>query len=47
MFKVKNDTFGEQLQTAIQNNETIQAILQEISLEDIKDFTQEDKFLIF
>ena len=38
-FRAKNNTFAEQLRTAIQNNRTVQAVLKEISLEDIEEFT--------
>ena len=47
IFKVENNTFTEQLRTAIQNDKTIQTILKEIGQEDIKEFTKKDKFLLF
>ena len=46
-FKVKNDTFAEQLRSAIQKDKTTQAILKKISQEDVKKFTKKDKFLLF
>ena len=46
-FRVENDTFIEQLRTAIQEDETTQAILKEINQGDIKEFIKEDKFLLF
>ena len=47
MFRVGNNTFVKWLRTATQNNETTQAILKKISLGDVEEFTEEDKFLLF
>ena len=47
MFRVKNNTFTEWLRTVIQEDETTQAILKEISQGDVKEFIKEDKFLLF
>ena len=47
MFRVENDTFAEQLQTVIRDDETTQAILKEIGQKDVKEFTKKDKFLLF
>ena len=47
IFRVENDTFAEQLRTVIQEDKTTQTILEEMSQEDIKEFTKEDKFLLF
>ena len=46
-FRVKNNIFAEQLRTMIQDNETTQVILKKMSLEDIEEFTQKEKFLLF
>ena len=46
-FRVKNNTFTEWLWTVIQKDKTTQAILKEISQEDIKKFIKEDGFLLF
>ena len=46
-FRVENNTFTKQLRTVIQEDETTQTILREISQEDIKEFTKKDKFLLF
>ena len=46
-FRVKNNTFAEQLRAAVRNNKIMQAILKEVSQEDIKKFTKKDKFLLF
>ena len=47
MFRVKNNIFVKWLRTVVQNNETTQAILREISQEDIKKFAEKDEFLLF
>ena len=46
-FRVKNDNFAERLRTAIQEDETTQVILKEISHGNIENFTEEDRFLLF
>ena len=47
IFRVKNSTFTKRLRTAIQNNNTTQAIIKEMSQGDIEKFTQKDGFLLF
>ena len=46
-FRVKNNIFAKQLQTAIREDEAAQNILKEISLGDIKEFTEKEGFLLF
>ena len=47
IFRVENNNFTERLRTAIQNNNATQAILREMSQENIKGFTKKGKFLLF
>ena len=47
IFRVENDTFAEQLQIVIREDQTTQTILKEMSQGDIKEFTKEDEFLLF
>ena len=46
-FRVENNTFAEWLRTAIQSDETTQAILKKISQGDVKEFAKKDGFLLF
>ena len=46
-FRVKNDVFAEWLRMVVRGGETTQDILKEISLGNIKEFAEEDKFLLF
>ena len=46
-FRVENNTFAEQLQTVIREDETTQTILKKMGQGDIKEFTKKDKFLLF
>ena len=46
-FRVKNNTFTERLRLVIQEDETTQAILKELSQGDIKKFAKKDRFLLF
>ena len=46
-FRVKNNVFAKQLRTAIQEDKTTQTILKKMSLGNIKEFAEEDKFLLF
>ena len=46
-FRVKNDVFAERLRTVIQEDETTQDILKEMSLENIEEFAEKDRFLLF
>ena len=46
-FRVENNVFAEQLRIAIQEDETAQTILKEMSLGDIEEFTKKDGFLTF
>ena len=46
-FRIRNNTFAEQLRSAIQENKTTQTILKKISQGDIKKFTKKNKFLLF
>ena len=46
-FRVKNNNFAERLRTAIQEDETTQIVLKEMSHRNIKNFTEEDRFLLF
>ena len=47
MFRAENNISTKQLRVAICNNKTIQAILKKISQGDIREFTKEDRFLLF
>ena len=47
MFRVKNNTFIEQLRTVIQEDDTTKTILKKISQGNVKEFTEEDRFLLF
>ena len=47
MFIVENNVFAKQLRTAIQSNETTQTILKKIDKGYIKEFTEENRFLLF
>ena len=47
MFRAENNTFIKRLRNVIQNDNTTQAILKEISQGDVKEFMEEDKFLLF
>ena len=46
-FRVKNDDFTKQLRTAILEDTSTQDILKKISLKNVKEFTEKDKFLLF
>ena len=46
-FWVENNTFAEQLRTAIQSDDITQSILKEMGQRDIKKFIKKDKFLLF
>ena len=46
-FRVKNNTFTEQLRTATQEDNITKTIIKEMSQEDIKKFTKNQKFLLF
>ena len=46
-FRVENSIFAEWLRTAVREDGTTKAILEEIGRGDIKKFTKEDKFLLF
>ena len=46
-FRVKNNTFTKWLRTVVQEDETTQDILKEISQGDVEEFTKKDGFLLF
>ena len=46
-FQVENNVFIKRLQTVIQEDKVTQTILKKISLETIKEFAKDNKFLLF
>ena len=47
IFRVKNNSFAKWLRIVIQEDETTQDILKELSQGDVEEFTKKDKFLTF
>ena len=47
MFRVENNTFVGRLRAVIREDKTMQNILKEMSLRDIKEFAKKDRFLLF
>ena len=46
-FRVENNTFAEQLRTAIQENNTTKIILKKLSQGEVEKFAKKNKFLLF